>query len=191
MAAEDIRELIPRVRRAVEGPAADMDGLGPGALTDNQVLALVADSISDVILLTAGEWGHTLAISGRSDGETGFPTEWTVTPALSLGEEAMVAAQAALTAFYHTVRDKKTSERITNEGVEWEWSKSANTLLEQLRALRDQRDAALAALIRAHPALARYASFLEVRDSVGFAQLEPWAYALGGQVMTPGGQVIP
>jgi hypothetical protein len=135
MAAQDVRELIPRVRRAMEGPV-------PPAvpLSDEAVLAATADALSDIILLTVGEWGHVPAISY----------------------------------FFHAFKDIKVSEKIANEGASWEWAKSANLFRDQIKMLQDQRDRALAALQSSHPALARYASILEVRDRLGAAVLEPW-----------------
>jgi hypothetical protein len=176
VAAQDVAELIPRVRRALEGP---VELTGPDALTDDQVEALAADAIADIILLTIGAWPHTLEVSTRSD--TGVPEHYTVTPELSLPEESVIAAQAAITYFFHQVKNLKVSESITNEGQTWDYTLSANLLRDQVKLLQTQRDDALAALTRAHPALARYASILSVRDRVGSALQEPWANGgLGG-----------
>lgn len=175
MAAQDVREIVPRVRRAIEGPVAP-----PTPLADDALEAMAADALADIILLTVGTWGHTLDVSERSDADPPVPVHWTVTPGLSLQEESVVAAQAAITFFFHQVRDMKVSERIQNEGQEWEYSLSANLLRDQIKLLQEQRDAALNALKATHPALARYASILAVRDRVGAALLEPWTYGSGG-----------
>lgn len=168
MAAQNVRELIPRVRRAVEGPITPEQ-----ALSDDQVLALAADAIADIILFTAGSWGHTLVVTGRA-AETNVPNEWAVDPELNPEEESVVAAQAALGYFFHTFKDMKTSERIVSEGREWEYNTSANLLRDWIKALQEQRNKALESLQAANPALARYASILAVRDRVAAARLEPW-----------------
>lgn len=177
MAAQDVRELIPRVRRALEGP---VELTGPEALTDAQVEALAADALADVLLLTVGAWPHTLEVSVR-DPDTNYPQHYTIDPALSLAEESVITAQAAITHFFHQVKNIKTSEQITNEGEQWSYSLSANLLRDQIKLLQDQRDTALEALARAHPAMARYASILATRDLLGAALLEPWTTGgLGG-----------
>ncbi len=178
MPEQDIAEYGPRVRRALEGPVP----LVTGALTDGQILALTADAIADVILFTGGQWGHALIATER-DEDTNVPIAWAVEPGLELQEESMIAAQAALTYYFHIFSTTKVSERIRNEGQEWEYQFSANLVRDQMAALRDQRDRALAALLGAHPVLARYASFLEVRDRVASAYLEPWVSgSLGGGI---------
>lgn len=182
MAAQDVRELIPRVQRAVYGPEVPTSG----ALTDDQLAAMAADAIADVILMTTGQWEHTLEVTAR-DGTTNYPTEWAVDPALSLEEESVIAAQAALTYFFQSVKSQKTSERISHEGREWEYSISANVLRDQIKLLIDQRNMALDALKFANPVMARYASILSVRDALGAAMLEPWRNdgLGGGQVLLP------
>lgn len=174
--AQDVAELVPRVRRAIEGPVAET---GPGALTEAALAAMAADAIADVILLTSGSWPHTLEVTGRDAQD--HPSEWAVDPGLSLPEESVIAAQAAITYFFHQVRNVRTSEQITNEGQTWSYSISANLLRDQIKLLQEQRDAALSSLLDANPVLARYASLLAARDSLGAALLEPWTTdGLGG-----------
>jgi hypothetical protein len=182
MAAQDVRELIPRVQRAVYGP----DVPTSGALSEAQLAAMAADAIADVILMTTGQWGHTLDVTAR-DATSNFPTEWAVDPALSLEEESVIAAQAALTYFFHTVKSQKVSERIVHEGREWEYTISANVLRDQIKLLIDQRNMALDALKFSNPVMARYASILHVRDALGAAMLEPWRDGGlgGGQILLP------
>jgi hypothetical protein len=176
MAAQDVREFIPRVRRAIEGPVPT----SADELSDASVEALAADAIADVILLTVGAWQHALVVSER-DADSNVPTHWAVDPGLSLEEESVIAAQAAITYFFHLVRNQKISERIQNEGGEWEYAYSATLMRDQIKLLQDMRDRALAALQSSNPALARYASILAVRDRVGSALLEPWTHGgLGG-----------
>lgn len=183
MAVQDVRVLIPRVRRAIEGPVPP----STGALTDTQVEALAADAIADIILLTGGEWDHTLT-ANEVDETGGFPIHWEVDPELSLEEVALVAAQAALQQVFYTLKDAKVSERIKNEGVEWEWSKSASLLRDYLKMLMQMRNEALKALQAANPVMARYASILQVRDPVMAAVIEPWVPGGGlggGLLLTP------
>lgn len=174
MAVQDVRELIPRVRRAIEGPVPQSSG----ALTNDQVLALAADAAADIILFTAGLWNHKL-IAVERDAETNVPTEWGIDPQLEFEEESVIAAQAAISFFFYAVRDMKTSESIVNEGQTWEWQISANVLRDQIKFLQEQRDLALAALARRNPVMARYASILAVRDRLGAAVLEPFTYGSG------------
>jgi hypothetical protein len=183
MAAQNVGAVVPRLRRAIEGP---VQVTGPNALTDDQLTAMAADAIADLILYTSGAWNHELQVAGRSgDPDTGPPDEWTIDPPLKPEEESMIAAQAALTYFFHAFKDRKVSERIKNEGQEWEYAFNGPMLRDWLRLLQTQRDEALAALKEEHPVLARYASFLEVRDQLAAVQLEPWT--TGG---LGGGQVI-
>lgn len=178
MAGQEIAEFVPRVRRALEGPVP----LTSGGLSDGQIVALTADAIADVILFTSGQWNHKLVATHR-DEDTNVPDEWEVDPGLELEEESMVAAQAALTYYFHVFKDMKVSERTRNEGQEWEYALSANVVRDQIAALKEQRDRAIEALLANHPVLARYASFLEVRDRVASVYLEPWVRGgLGGGI---------
>lgn len=172
-----MRELIPRVRRAIEGVGTTAD-----PLSDDEVLQVAADAISNIIFFTNGRWGHGINVLGR-DPATNAPTEWEIVPDLLPAEETVIVAQAALDHFFHVLRTVKTQETIRNEGSEWTYSYSANALSEQLRLLRDARDAALAILKGEDDAvLARYESFIAVRDSAVAAVIEPWATGgVGGQ----------
>jgi hypothetical protein len=181
MAAQDVRELIPRVRRALEGPVPT------GALTDDQILAVTADAIADVILFTGGEWKHTLAVTHR-DNTSNAPDEWSIDPPLTPEEESVVAYQAAITYLFVTFTSQKTSERIVNEGQEWEWTVSATVLRDHINAIKDARDKALEGLVGKYPVFARYESILAVRDAYASAVLEPWVYSGGlggGQLIYP------
>lgn len=167
MAAQDVRTLVPRVRRAMEGPV-----ISAQKLTDDECLTVAADSIADIILLTVGAWGRQLLVTHRTVG--GVPDEWSVDDELLPEEESMIAAQAAISYLYHALRDQKTMENILNEGAQWQWEKSPNLMIAQLKGLQDMRDQALKALMQKHPVLAQYASILEVRDRLGAALIEPW-----------------
>jgi hypothetical protein len=184
VAAQDVAELVPRVRRAIYGPTPPTTG----AISDDGLEAMAADAIADIILFTNGTWGHTLLISTR-DGSNAA-NGWSVDPPLELQEETVVVAQAALTFFFHEFKDKKVQESITQDGRTWSYTISAQVLKEQVALLRDQRDRALAALTAKHPVLARYVSTLQVRDQLASAILEPWVGgggAGGGILLLNGG----
>lgn len=182
MAAQDVRALVPRVRRAIEGP---VPVTGADALSDTQVEALAADCIADIILMTEQQWAHTLTASEMSTSVPPYPLHWQVDPELSLPEESVIAAQAALTWYMQQFSgDTKISESIVNEGRQWQWQKSAQLLVAHLKTLKDERDAALEALLGSNPVLARYVSTLQVRDVLASARLEPWVTGgLGGGML--------
>lgn len=173
----NVRELIPRVRRAIEGVGNTVD-----SLSDDEVLAVTADAISNIIFYTNGRWGHAINVLER-DSSTNAPTEWEIVPDLEPAEETVIVAQAALDHFFHVLRTVKTQETIRNEGSEWSYSFSANALSEQLKLLRDARDEALEILSGVNQGItARYQSFIAVRDSAVSAVIEPWTGGgVGGQ----------
>jgi hypothetical protein len=185
MAAQDVRALIPRVRRAIEGPVP----LTSGALSDGQVEALAADCIADIILFTEGGWDHTLSVSEMDEtGDYPIPLHYEVDPELSLPEQALIAAQAALSYFIHSFKDMKTSEVIRNEARTWEWQKSPNLLRDWLQELINARDKALDAVMAENAMImARYASILAAREPLIAALIEPWAAesGRGGQPVLP------
>ena len=166
MAAQDIAEIVPRVRRALEGPIP----VNP-ALTDEAVEAVAADAVADLILFTNGRWGHQLVVTDRDD-TTNIPTEWGVDPGLTPADESLVAYQAALTNVGVLLKDMKVSERIKNESQEWEWQLSASGVRDWLKALIDLRDTALESVFAGNPVLPRVASILHARDPVGAALVE-------------------
>lgn len=159
--AQPVADIVPRVRRAIEGPKALPTG-DPDYLSDIQVESLTADAIGDLILYTAGQWPHTLS-KGAEEGVTGL-YHYDVDPALEVPEEGLVAAQAALTFYFHAFKDAKVSEDMSNEGQSWSYTLSANVLRDQFKLLRDQRDQALAAVKALHPVMARAASLFHVLD---------------------------
>jgi hypothetical protein len=164
---QDVAQLVPRVRRALEGPLP-VDS----TLTDEQVTAVAADAVADLILLTQGEWPYTLSVANR-DGN-GYPDKWEVSPELSPDNEGLVAWQAAITAIGTVMRDMKVSETVRNEAQEWSYQRSATVMRDWLKTLVEQRDAALKRLEAANPVYARVASLLATRDAQTAALIEPW-----------------
>lgn len=174
MAAQDVAELVPRVRRAIEGPTPD------ATVDDATFVPVAADAVGDLILVTAGTWPHKLTVTTRSNGATGVPESWAVDPGLDPTEEGLVAMQAALNYAVTWLRDMKVSERIQNEAQQWEWTKSATALRDWLKTITDQRDRALEALEQTYPVMVQVRSFLAVRDAQRWQvvqAVEPW---LGG-----------
>jgi hypothetical protein len=167
MAAQDVLEFVPRVRRAIYGPTSPVTG----ALRDDELEAMAADALADIILFTNGGWGHTLLIAAR-DEATNAANKWQVDPPLGPDEETVVVAQAALSFFFHEFKDKKVQETITQEGRTWSYTLSAQVLREQIQLLRDQRDRALRALLDQNPVLARWVNTVYVRDRLAAAVID-------------------
>lgn len=171
----DIRVLSPRVQRAVEGVIQSA-----WTLNADQVKDLVADALADVILYTGSAFGKTLIVTAV-DGN-GAPDEYATSDELTIAEQGVIAAQAALNWFFFRYVGQKVSERIADEGEEWSWAVSANLLTEQLKALIAARDRALEVL-EGRAGIEEYVSFLAVRDCEVARAVEPWAAGagLGGQ----------
>lgn len=169
----NVAVLVPRIRRAVEGPTGSPPP-GVPALSDDQAKELAADAIADAILYSGGLFGHKLIVAER-DTDKGYPTDWQTETVLDEWEVSVVAAQAAINYFFHLFRDQKTSETITNEGQSWEYELSASLIRDQLKALIASRDAAMDSLRRMHPVIDRFASILAIRDAQTVTTLEWWA----------------
>lgn len=168
--AQDIRVMVPRVRRAIEGPIPAASPASDDVLKD-----VVADALSDVILLSGSAFGKQLLITAT---DAGVPIEYATSEALTLAEQAVVAAQAAVNFIFFKVVGQKTSERIRDEAGEWEWATSGNVLRDALKALTEARDRALEALT-GNVALDGYVSFLAVRDVQVARAIEPWTDTAG------------
>jgi hypothetical protein len=170
----NIEVLIPRTRRAIDGPLASGSAALSSSLSDPQVLSLIADSIADVIFYTSGAWPYVLAGGEDVDGY-GAPTSFTVEPDIPLEGQTVVVAQAALTYFFHRFSDAKVQETISNEAQTWQWAKSATLLTDYLKLLRDARDKALDLIaLDTAGALDAYVSFIAVRDAQTSAIIEPY-----------------
>jgi hypothetical protein len=182
----DLSALEPRVRRAIEGPKSPVPNTDPNYLAPNQVEALAADAVADIILLTTGRWPHVLVRTGTAPDES-----WSVEPDLSEPEERLVAAQAALSFFFFVFQDLKTVESIQSEGQTYEVQRSAQAMVRQIDAIKSMRDDALAALLATEPVLARYASLIAQRDREHYALIETWRMGQPDVLTGPtGGQLI-
>lgn len=180
----DLRELIPRTRRAVEGPAVLPDGTA-GRLTDDQVLALIADAVADVIFYTGGLFGHTLTATER-DATYNAPTNWSVDPDLKLEEETVIIANAALSFFFHEFRDLKVHETIANEGASWDYDLSANLVLQQIKLLQEQRQQALDRILDSHHVPTVWVDTLWAREIAGIHAIQRFhELGVGGQAEVP------
>lgn len=178
----DVRDLTPRVRRAIDGPTADSETAESATLSDDQVKDLSADAIANVIFYSGGAWAYMLTVTD-TDGATGFPSEYDVSPDLDLVNQTLVVSQAALDYFFHDFRDKKIQETISNEARNWTYQLSANLLLEQFKFLQRMRDQAIEQIVSENSALVSYTSFLAVRDAWVSRVIEPYVdpqFAIGG-----------
>lgn len=166
----NVRLIVPRVRRAVEGPVPIAD-----AMTDDQMAAVVADAIADVVLYSGSVFGKQLLVL---ETENDIPTEYGTSDALALSEQSVIASQAALNIVYFKLMALKTSEKISDEAQSWEYTTSANAMRDLLKALTDARDKALAAL-EDKGSLVSYTSFIAVRDIQTSRAVEPWMHRHG------------
>jgi hypothetical protein len=169
----NVEVMIPRTRRAIDGPMASGSASVASTLGDPEVALLIADAIADVIFYAGGVWGYSL--SGAAPDAYGAPTTFEVTPDLPLEHQTVVIAQAALNHFFHAMRDAKVAETIANEAQSWSWQKSATLLNEYFKMLREQRDRALElAVAEGGGGLEAYVSFIAVRDATTSAIIEPY-----------------
>jgi hypothetical protein len=167
----DLRVLVPRARRKVEGPWGNSNNRPP--LSDTQVYEMVADACADLVMLSGSFFHQTLEVKAR-DPLGGFPTEWKTSTAMEEYEVSIVCAQLALNYYYFLFRNMKISESIKNEGTEWAYALSANVIKNYLESLKDERDKAIAGLRLNIPVLDRFASTILVRDRATVAVLEWW-----------------
>lgn len=167
----DLRVLVPRARRATEGPWGAP--LGKTSLTDDQLYDMVADACAQVILDSGTLFGHEIVVTER-DETVGFPKAWRTDAVLTEWESTILSIQTALNYYFFLFRDMKTSETIKNEGTEWTYTLSANVIKNYLESLRAERDKALAGLQLHKPILTRYVSNIRVRDQATVAVLEWW-----------------
>jgi hypothetical protein len=169
MAQEDIRVLIPRVRRAVEGVGT------PEVLTDDEIKDLTADAIADIILFTGGVFGKQLLVT-EVDGTTNAPIEYATSEPLTLPEGSVVASQAALNHIFTQLRELKTSETIRDEGQEWTYATSATLFRDWIAFLQKTRDQALEEVEAYTPLPVAWYSYIAERDRAASLLLEPYYY---------------
>lgn len=176
----DVRVMIPRVRRALEGPGSTGPLADSAVLTDDQVTALIADAIADVILYSGSAFGHELVVTSR-DAHYMAPDAWEVDPEFSQPEQSVIVAQAALGYFFHQLKDLKVSEEISDEASTWKYQLSSTLIRDQMKMLQDARDRALTAVeLAASVGLDVYISYLEERDSIASRLIEPWVQPWSG-----------
>lgn len=173
----DTRVLIPRLRRALDGPTAMSSGALSSTLSDEQLNAIGADAIGMIIFYSGSLFGATLEVAER-DPVYQSPTAWFTEPALTEAQVAIVVSQAALDYFFArlTVEETgKTSQTIKDEATEWSWEVSAQTVVERLRQLRADRDRALEQLANEDMETdTAWVSFIATRDATTSRLIEPW-----------------
>ena len=183
----DLKVILPRARRKVEGPWGNPNGRSP--IPDGELYNMIADAVGDTMMLAGSWWQNQILVKSR-DALAGFPTAWTTENQLTEWETAVISAQVALNYYYFLFRDMQISQTIKNEGSEWSYTLSANVIRNYLESLRDERDKAIAGLRVNIPVLDRCASNIRVRDQATVAVLE-WfdinSPGLSGSGL-PGGQ---
>lgn len=178
----DIRILIPRVRRAIDGPHATSSAAPSSNFTDDEITAQIADAIAEVIFFEPEGFGKELIVTER-DTEYLAPIAWQTSEPLTEAEASVVSIQAALNNIYFGLTSMKTSEHIVNEGEEWEWSISSTAVAERVKALQKLRDEAIEKLEQDDGSnVTAWVNTLEIRDRYTDALIEPWTHGgWGGQ----------
>jgi hypothetical protein len=176
----DLRVLIPSTRRAIDGPTALASGSISTTLNDEEVLGLIADAASNVILQTGGAdvFGYMLVPTSRDPFYLAI-NGWATDQARSSDADVVIRCQAALDFFFNRAIAMKTAETIKDEGQEWTWEISASMLRDQLKLLQQTRDAALEKLAARAVPLDAYYSFVAERDPLAALAVEPYATLAG------------
>lgn len=180
----DVRVLIPRMRRALDGPQATGSASVSATMSDDQITAVIADAIADVIFYSSGAFGRKLEVVER-DANYMAPIAWRTSEELSEDEISVIVAQAALNYFFNALSTLKTGETQKEADREWTWSISASAVAERVKELRAQRDRAIELLTSQNVIAEAWVNTLAVRDSYTDFLIEPWA-ATGG--FLPSGQ---
>lgn len=171
----DTRVLIPRVRRRLEGPiGTGSANVAASEYNDDQVNAMIADAVADVILYSGGLWDHKLEVTARDDVYQS-PIAWLIEPVLTEDEASIIEAQAALNFFFFDLKALKVSETMKDEATEWSYSLSANALLEYLKTIRKLRDEAIDRIKKSEAPAEGWINYLAVRDQTTDRLIEPWA----------------
>lgn len=170
--SEDIRVLVPEVRRAIDGPAATSSAAPSTSLTDDQVICLAADACGDIILKTGGLFGLDLLVMGVDDAY-GAPNEWATSQPLTIAQRRLICTQAALSHLFDLAKVAKVSETIQDEGQTWTYSLSSSLLKDQLQFLVSERDAAIADIMEEDPqGMDRWVNFVHERERHWWGYLE-------------------
>lgn len=174
----DVRVLIPRTRRALDGPEATGSASVSARLSDDQLTAVIADAIADVIFYSSGSFGKKLEVIER-DPSYMAPIAWRTSEELSEEEASVVIAQAALNYFFNSLSTLKTSESTREADREWSWQVSASAIAERVKELRAQRDRAIELLSAQNIVAEAWINTLAVRDSYTDMLIEPWVFEGG------------
>lgn len=174
----DLRVLIPAARRAIDGPEATGSAAPSTTLTDEMVLNAVADSLGEIILLTAGAFPFELVVTERDDSYMA-PIAWQTDKERTPEADTIIVNQAAINYHFRRLTEMKASETITDKDGEWSYTLSANVLRDWLKALATQRDSALAAIRAMNAPLDTYVSTVSARDAWAGQIVEPWVSGHG------------
>jgi hypothetical protein len=178
----DTRVLIPRLRRALDGPTALSSASPSATLSDEQLNAIAADAIGSMIFYSQSVFGATLEVAAR-DPIYMAPVAWRTDPALDEPRITAVVSQAALDYFFARLSSTaagKTVETLKDEATEWSWEISPQAVVERLRQLRADRDKALEVLLEAGwESDASWSSFIATRDRWTSVLIEPWVEGPG------------
>lgn len=171
----DTRVLIPRLRRAI----------GNEKLSDDQINAMVADSIASIIFYSSSLFGRKLEVAARDETYMA-PTAWVTDQALEEADVTAVVAQAALDYFYTELSTGLTAQTIADEASNWSWEKSPQALVERLRQLKADRDKAIEVLEARGDAIdASWVSFIGERDELTARLVEPYVKGEGALYNDP------
>ncbi len=177
-AASNVRVLTGKVARALFGPTYSVVERGSALLSEDQLKDLTADTIAKLIFFSNGLWAYTLVVTDIDSN--GMPQEYAIanaggTPmALPIADETLIVCQAALDWFFFEFKDKKVSERISDEGQQWEYALSPLVLAAQYKQLVADRDRALLVIQTRLDYLVDYVSFIAERDALTSAMVEWW-----------------
>src|SRR3954449_8352044 len=138
---KDVRVLIPRTRRALDGPQATGSASVSAKLSDEELTGVIADAIADVIFYSSGAFGRQLEVTER-DSNYLAPIAWQTNEPLDEDEASVIVAQAALNYFFNTLSELKTSEATQEAAGEWSGDASPSAVAERVKELRAQRDKA-------------------------------------------------
>lgn len=176
----DLRVLIPRARRAIDGPTALSSAAVSTSLNDDELLGLVADAVGNVILLTGGSssFGYKLEVVSR-DAYYLAPNSWRTDAEMIIEAQTAVIAQVAIDFFFVGIRNQFVSETIKDEGQEWTYDRSATLVRDQMKLLAEIRDRALTIIAETNQVPDAYLSYVAERDMQAATWLEPWAPEVG------------